>query len=222
MESVDVESVQLLLGDCLVRLKELVDESVDSIVTDPPYGVDYQSARRTDKTKWKPKIKNDKAPYIWWLKEAFRVLKDGGALLCFTRYDTENDFRWAMKLAGFMPKAQIIWDKHIHGMGDLKGDFASQHENIIFATKGKFTFPGKRPKSVIKVQRISAESLVHPNEKPVELMEQLISAITPPGGKVLDPFMGAGSTAKAAKSLGFRFVGIDVEPTYVELARQRV
>jgi DNA modification methylase len=142
MESaVGSESVQLMLGDCLERLKELADESVDSIVTDPPYGVDYQSAWRTDKSKWKPKIKNDKAPYIWWLKDAFRVLKVGGALLCFTRYDTENDFRWAMKLAGFMPKAQIIWDKQIHGMGDLKGDFAPQHENIIFANQGKVYFP---------------------------------------------------------------------------------
>ncbi len=219
---VDNIPFRLLSGDCLERMKELPDESVDAIIADPPYGIDYQSAWLPDQSKWKPKIANDKSPYIWWLKDAFRVLKPNSGLLCFTRYDTESDFRWAMKLAGFTPKSQIIWDKGLHGMGDLKGDFAPQHENLIFATKGKFAFPGKRPSSVISVSRIYAAKLVHPNEKPIELMRQLIEAITPAGGTVLDPFMGAGSSAQAAALAGFNFIGIEMEPTYVEIARQRV
>lgn len=72
-----------------------------------------------------------------------------------------------MREAGFKDKAQVIWDKVVHGMGDLRGDFAPCHENVIFATKGRFTFPGKRPKSVIRVQRVDASKLAHPNEKPV-------------------------------------------------------
>ena len=58
----------------------------------------------------------------------------GGGMACFVRYDVEHDFRRAMEMAGFMVKGQIIWDKVVHGMGDLKGAFAPCHENVIFAT----------------------------------------------------------------------------------------
>lgn len=214
--------MKILNGDCIDLLKTIETESVDCIITDPPYGIDYQSAWRTDKTKWKPKIKNDKRPFIWFLKEAFRVLKNGGRILSFTRHDTENDFRWAMRLAGFETKSQIIWDKGIHGMGDLKGDFAPQHENIIFATKGRYVFPGKRPKSILKVQRITAEKLVHPNEKPIDLMMQLIKAISKEGDIVLDPFLGSGATCMAAKQLGRDCIGIELDETYFNIAKERI
>lgn len=213
---------KVIEGGALALLNKLPDESVDAIVTDPPYGIDYQSARRIDKSQWKPKIKNDKAPYIWWLAEAFRVLKVEGALLCFTRYDVEKDFRWAMEIAGLTPKAQIIWDKGIHGMGDLSGDVAPQHENIIFATKGKFKFPNKRLKSVIKVQRVSAEKLQHPNEKPVELISTLIEGITKPGDLVLDPFMGSFTTAVASRQLERNWIGCDLSQEYCNIGEQRL
>lgn len=213
---------KVLQGDCLEELKKLGSNSIDAVVTDPPYGIDYQSARRTDKSKWKPKIAGDKSPYIWFIRDAFRVLKDGGVLLCFTRYDTESDFRWAMKLAGFTVKAQVIWDKKIHGMGDLKGDFAPQHENIIFATKGRFIFPNKRPHSIITIQRVVAEKLTHPNEKPVELMEELIKSVTKEGNIVLDPFAGSGSTGIACQNLNRDFILIELEPQYVEIIKTRL
>lgn len=209
-------------GDCLEILKTLPDNSVDLVLTDPPYGIDYQSAWRTDKTQWKPKIANDKKPFIWWLPEAYRVLKEGGAMLCFTRYDTENDFRWAMNIAGFIPKMQVIWDKGVHGMGDLKGDFAPLHENIIFATKGRFIFPGKRPKSVIRCQRVSPEKLIHPNEKPVELLKEIIEATTTEGQTVLDAFLGSGATALAAYETRRSFIGIEMSEEYVKIAEARI
>lgn len=212
----------ILLGDCLERLKELPDDSVDSVVTDPPYGIDFQSAWRTDKSKWKPKIANDKKPFIWFLLEAFRVTKAGGGLLVFCRWDVQEIFRQCIELASFEVKSQVIWDREVHGMGDLKGSFGPQHDVIWFATKGKFVFPGSRPKSVIRSARVGADKLVHPNEKPVELMEQLISAITPPGGTVLDPFMGSGSTGVAAMRLGFKFIGCEMSPEYVEIAERRI
>ena len=171
----------IIQGDCLTVLRTLPDKSVDSIITDPPYGIDYQSASRPDKTKRKPKIANDKTPFIWWMYDAFRVLKDRAALICFTRYDTEEAFRWAMSIAGFSPKAQVIWDKRTHGMGDLRGDFAPGHENIIFATKGRYTFPYGRPKSVLSHSRVPPGKLLHPNEKPESLLADLINSLTRPG-----------------------------------------
>ncbi len=209
-------------GDCLELLKQIPDNSIDCIITDPPYGIDYQSARRTDKTLWKPKIANDKTPFVWFLKDAFRVLKENSCLICFTRYDTENAFRQAMKWAGFTPKAQIIWDKEIHGMGDLNGDFAPQHENLIFATKGKFKFPSTRPRTILRFQRVNAEKLIHPNEKPVKLLENLIQSLTTEEETVLDCFIGGGSLAVACKNTRRNFIGIELNPTYVEIANKRL
>lgn len=214
--------MKLIHGDCLEMLKTLADGSVDAIITDPPYGIDYQSSRKIDKTTRHAKIANDLEPFTAWVDEAFRVLKDGSGLLCFTRFDTEEAFRLALREAGFEDKQQIIWDKEIHGMGDLTGDFASQHENIIFATKGGFTFPGTRPKSVFRVQRVTPDKLVHPNEKPIELLQLLAVAITPNFGTILDPFMGSGSMGVAALARGFDFIGIELATNYYDLVVERV
>ena len=198
------------------------DCSIDCIITDPPYGIDNQSAWRTDKTKWKPKIANDKSPYTEWTDEAYRVLKNNSGLLCFTRWDTEQAFRDALSNSGFSCKQQIIWDKEIHGMGDLKGDFASQHENIIFATKGRFIFKGKRPKSIIRAQRVSPSLLQHPNEKPVGLIQRLLEAITQEGDTVLDMFAGSFSTAEACILSRRDWICIDMEKSYCDIGQKRI
>jgi site-specific DNA-methyltransferase (adenine-specific) len=212
----------ILYGDCLEKLKELADNSVDSIVTDPPYGMDYQSSRRIDKSARKPKIANDKRPFIWFLPEAFRLLKEGGCLVSFTDWKNQESWRFAIELAGFEVKSHVIWNREVHGMGDLGSAFGPQHDVIWFAVKGKFKFPGKRPKSVVTSKRISGDALVHPNEKPVDLMEQLIASVTPDGGTVLDPFMGSGSTCVAAKNLNRKFIGIEMDASYVEIAEKRL
>lgn len=108
-------------------------------------------------------------------------------------------------------------------MGDLKASFAPQHDIIWFAVKGdSFSFPSGRPKSVLRFTRVSAEALVHPNEKPDALMRHLVKVVTPPGGTVLDPFCGSGSTGKAAKLEGFNFIGTEREAEYADIARARI
>ena len=209
-------------GDCLEVMKGIPDKSIDSIIVDPPYGIDYQSAWSSDRTRWKKKILNDKTPFITWTDEAFRILKDDSGLLCFTRWDTEQQFRDALTKSGFKCKQQIIWDKVVHGMGDLKGNFASQHENIIFATKGRFIFKGKRPKSIFRFQRVTPYKLVHPNEKPIELLEALVNAITIENDLVLDCFAGAGTTGVACKNLNRNYILIEQEPQYVKIIKDRL
>ena len=222
MDMSTFRSDTIIQGDCLHVMKSFPDGSIDAIITDPPYGINFRSAFRKDKARWFPKIANDKAPFIWWIHDAARVLKPNGALLCFTRYDTEEAFRFAIRLAGLEPKTQVIWDKRRYGVGDCRGDFSLNHENIIFAVKGRFVFPNRRPSSVIGVQRLSSARLTHPNEKPVELLQQLVEAVTRPGDVILDPFLGSGTTAVAAKSLGRRYIGIELDPGYVRAARARL
>ncbi len=211
----------IIHGDSLTVMREMESESVDAIITDPPYGIDYQSA-------WKPKdrrlgkISNDKAPFIWWLYDAYRVCKIGGVLLCFCRWDVQQVFVDAIKLAGFTVKSSIVWDRAVHGMGDLKSQFAPQHDIIIFATKGAYVFPGKRPSDVIKIPRVSSTALFHPNEKPVDLMAWLITSTTERGAIVFDPFAGSGATLVAASENGRQYIGIDIDKHNCQIATDRI
>lgn len=213
--------IDLRLGDCLEVLKTISDNSVDSIVTDPPYGMNYQSAWRSDPTKRFTKIANDKKPFVWFLFDAFRVLKDGGSIICFSDWKNQEAWRQAIEWAGFTVKSQVIWNREHHGMGDLTGAFAPMHDIVWFAVKGKYKHPSSRPKSVISSKRIGGENLVHPNEKPVDLMVSLIKSVTPPNGIVLDPFMGSGSTGVAAVKEGFGFIGIERDEKYFEICKAR-
>ena len=115
-------------GDCLQEMKRLKTESVDAVITDPPYGIAYanQAGKR---------VLNDERPFIWWLYDAYRIAATGGALVCFCRWDVQEAFRWAIEIAGFKVKSQVIWDREVHGMGDTKSAFGPRHDVIWFATK---------------------------------------------------------------------------------------
>lgn len=192
---------------------------MDAIITDPPYGINYVSPTGA-------RIQNDTAPFIWFLYDAFRVLKPGssgrGTLVCFTRWDVQQVFIDAIRLAGFIVKSEVIWDKMQHGMGDLKSQFAPSHENIIFAVKGKFSFPGHRPKDLITHRKLPGSQMIHPTEKPVPLLADLITAVTKPGDLILDPFAGSGSTLVAAKKTGRRFTGIELDDVHYAKAQRRI
>lgn len=209
-------------GDCLAVMRGMPDGCVDAIITDPPYGVDYQSARRSDKADRHPKIANDSQPFVWFLPEAYRVLKEGGTLLCFCRWDTQEAFRLAIGWAGFKVRQHVVWDRDWHGMADVRTLFAPQHDIIWQASKGRCELKGVRPKSVLRVPRMAADSLEHPNQKPVILCQQLIEAVTVRGEVVLDPFVGSGSVIIAASGCERRAIGIELNPSYITLAERRI
>ena len=172
-----IQENTIIHGDSLTVLRQMEPESVDAIITDPPYGINYVSQTGAS-------IKNDKSPFIWFLYDAFRVLKSGesghGGLICFTRWDVEQTFIDAMKIAGFNVKSEVIWDK-------------------VYSSK-----------------------MVHPTEKPVGLLANLISSVTKPGDLILDPFAGSGSTLVAAKKTGRRFIGIELDDDYFVTAQRRI
>lgn len=220
MGQINIQENTIIHGDSLTVLRQMEAESVDAIITDPPYGIDYRA-------HWtKSVVKNDNAPFIWFLYDAFRVLKTGnsgqGSLVCFTRWDVEQTFIDAMKLAGFQIRSEVVWDKVLHAAGDCKTQFAPAHENILFAIKGRFSFPGGRPKDVISFKKLTSTQMIHPTEKPVGLLTNLITSVTKPGDLILDPFAGSGSTLVAAKKTGRRFIGIELDDEYFEKAKRRV
>ena len=198
------EAVTIYHADCRDILPLL--EPVDLVVTDPPYGIDYQSAWRTDWNR-KAKIQGDKAFPLW----LFETLRPSSGMFVFCRWDN---------LSGLpSPKSFIVWDKGNHSMGDLEHEYGRQWEGIAFypGLHHRFRY---RPKDIILAARIGPEALTHPNEKPVSLMRALIEAND--GDVILDPFMGSGTALRAAKDLGRKAIGIEIEEKYCEIAAKRM
>lgn len=204
--------------DCARLMSKIESQSVDLILTDPPYGIRYRSKNRRLSNRT---VAGDEAPYIWWLKEADRILKDDGSLICFTRWDVLGAWQTAIEYAGLHVRSCIVWDKGVHGMGNTKAAFAPQHELCLFATKAAFAFPAGRPVDIIRVPKMSAGNMTHPTQKPVELFEQLINVTTLPGALVVDPFSGSGTTAEAAINTGRHYICSEIVHTHYTVSCRR-
>jgi site-specific DNA-methyltransferase (adenine-specific) len=208
--------------DCIEGLMDLPDQSVDLILSDPPYGINYSSSRIKDKSRRLGGILNDKKPFIEFIGPALRVMKPSGAMFIFTRWDVQQTFIDEVKRCGGRVKNVLIWDKGAHGMGDLRASYGTRYESIIFIAGPEFKFPGKRPVDILAEPKVPASRLVHPNEKPVRLIEKLIMDTTIPGAKVCDPFMGSGTTAEACVNTQRHFLGYELDEKYYKLAVNRV
>lgn len=209
----------IIQGDSAEVLKSLPSDSVDLICTDPPYGMSYQSSRRIDKHR---KIIGDDD--LSWLptiaRELYRVLKPDRHAYLFCNEYAISLFRSELENAGFRVKRCLVWLKNNHSSGDLEGDYGNMTEFIVFAHKGRRPLIGKRDTNVVRFPRTNND--LHPTQKPVELIEYLISKSSLPGEKVLDPFLGSGTTAVAAVKLGRRYIGIEIDADYVAKAQARL
>jgi site-specific DNA-methyltransferase (adenine-specific) len=207
----------LIQGDCLDFGRQAPAEIFDSGITDPPYGMSYQG-----KDNKRDPIANDKRPFIWWLNDAYRMLKPDAALACFCQWKGQEDFKTAIRLAGFDVRSHVIWDRLNGGMGATHCTFAPRHDVVWFATKGRFSFPNGRPDSVLPHANVPTMQRLHSTQKPLDLMTKLITKLTPKGGIVYDPCMGSGSTGEAAIAAGYRFVGCELDPANYANAKRRI
>lgn len=210
--------VQLFRGDCLDVMRREPLGRIDAVVCDPPYGIGYQSKRGQQRRE---RIINDDRPFIWWLWDAVRLLGDAGALVCFCRWDVQEDFRRAIELAGLTVRSQWVWDRRMHGMGDCRRTLAPRHDVMWFATRPGFAFSSGRPTSVLAVTSVAGTKRSHPTEKPAELMRRIVRDVTPRGGTVLDPCMGSGATGECVRD-GFGFVGVEIDANYYAAAVARL
>lgn len=207
---------------CREIIQKTPDESVDLIASDVPYGIDFQSNQRVA-TKKMDKIEGDTEPPVYILKEMYRVLKANTACYIFTRWDVMELWRQELEKAEFEVKHLLVWDKGIHGMGDLHGDWGDATELILYATKGRhiLNIP-PRPISPIRVQKVAPGDLIHPNEKPVGVWYPLIKASSQPGDLVLDPYCGSCSSLLACRQLNRRAVGCEIDPQWLQKAEPRL
>jgi len=208
--------------DALTLLRALPDESVDCVVTDPPYGIgDVVSARRSPHERFSDVANNDRF-FDAWLVDTYRVLKSDGAAYIFASWRNFGEWHSSIEAAGFKVRDCLVWDKVVHGLSGLTTHYAPQHEFCVFAVKNKHYINWPRPKNVLRYTRVNPNRLTHPYEKPVTLLTELLRVSTNAGDLVLDIFSGSGATLQAARDSHRRFIGCDLSHEYVTIARKRL
>ena len=218
-----MDDFKLFHGDCLDVMKNITDESVDLIVTDPPYLMDYKSNRRVKMDKF-DKIKNDINSYDLisdYFSECHRIMKSNTAIYCFCSWHNVDFFKQEFE-KHFKLKNIIVWNKNNHGTGDLKGSYAPKYEFILFGHKGRTLLREKRIPDVIDCPKIPSKLLVHPTEKPIELLSIFIKQSSDEDDIVFDGFMGCASTGIASLNNNRKFIGIELDDNYFEIAKNRI
>lgn len=213
-------------GDCLKLMAEMPPASVDLIVTDPPYGIEYESnggPRSADADiRQRTKVIGDGAVDPQWFRACFRALKENTAAYFFSCFDSFTDFRSGIIDAGFTVKTTLIWNKGNCGMGDLTGDYGNQTELCLYAVKGRRSLSGSRDRNILEFQRPCDAARIHPTQKPTDMLRYLIRKSSEKGQLVMDPFSGSGSTGVAALMEGRDFIGYEIREDYALASRQRI
>lgn len=199
------DMVTLYHGDCLTEHREWLE--ADVLVTDPPYGVDYNSGARRETLA--ASIMNDKDTSV---RDGIIAAWGQRPALVFGSWKIARPAETKMLL---------IWDtKGANGMGDLRIPWKPSHQEIYVLGDGPWQ--GKRDTDVLSfapVQSAATRGRVHPHQKPIPLMENLIAKTV--GTTIADPCAGSGSTLVAAKALGRKAIGVELDERYCEIVASR-
>ena len=195
------DGIQLYCADCMDVLPHL--SGVDAVVTDPPFGMAFRSNFRT--VAHAP-IQGDRDDSL--LRYAIS-LEVPHSKYIFCRWDNLDGLT--------KPKSVVTWVKNNWSMGDLEHEHARQTESILFYPGDLHRWPDSRPTDVVFAPRSDNEH--HPTEKTIPLMLQVVEWTI---GTILDPFMGSGTTGVACVKLGRKFIGIEKEPKYFDIAVKRI
>jgi len=236
--------------DILKGIDKVPNNSVDLIVTDPPYCLGKDYGNNSDKLKPKYYLEWSKK----WIDAVIPKLKDTGSFYIFLTWQYSPEIFSYMKTKMIMIN-EIIWDRKVPSMGGSTRKFSSVHDNIGFFVKTKnyhfdidavripydaetkkartrSIFVGKKwleigynPKDLWSVSRIHAEAPErenHPTQKPLEIIERIIKASCPKQGIVFDPFMGSGTTSVACIKLNRNYIGFEINPDYCKMIEERI
>ena len=223
-----MEQIQLYHGDCLELMQYLPDESIDLVATDCPYHIVQGGC--TNKGKGNGIFQKENASdgklfthneisFSEWLPEVFRVLKPDSH--CYIMINGRNlkELQQAAENAGFAFQNLLVWDK---GNVTPNRYYMNACEFILMLKKGKSKTINNRGTSSILRYKNPVGKKLHPTEKPVDLMQVLIENSTNMGDVVLDPFMGSGSTGVACVNTGRKFIGMELDRGYFEIAQKRI
>lgn len=202
------------------------------MVTDPPYGVGYRSrhAETPEGKRWVRDVAGDLTLdgalglFQDTMDEVLPLCDDEAELYVFTRWDIVDSWMSAVRSLsrhGFRYKMLLIWDKMEPGTGDIDGNWGCGHELILYAKRGSRKVPYRRS-GILHFAKVPPSRIIHPTEKPVPLLEELVKFSTDPGDLVVDPFSGSGSTSVACLRLGRNSLGMDADFDHVKNSRARL
>lgn len=221
--------IDLRCGDCLEIMKDIPNESIDLIVTDPPYRT-ISGGHNTPKWisgygssvlyKNDGKIfKHNNINHYDWLKESYRVLKKGSHIYIMTNLLNLFMLKEIAEKIGFKLHNLLVWEKNTCNANRW---YMKNCEYILFMRKEKAkSINNASSKTVHKYNNIVGNKL-HPTEKPVELMELYVKNSSNENDIVLDPFMGSGSTGVACINTNRNFIGIELDKKYYKIACERI
>ncbi|EGQ7972735.1 site-specific DNA-methyltransferase [Vibrio parahaemolyticus] len=216
--------MQVFKEDAVEWLSTLADASVDLVITDPP----YESLEKHRKIGTTTRLKVSKASSNQWfqifpnerfeslLQEVYRVLKKNSHFYLFCDQETMFVIKPIAEKVGFKFWKPIVWDKVTIGMGY---HYRARHEYILFFEKGKRKLNDLGVPDILQSKRVYRG---YPTEKPVDLLEVLISQSSTEDELVMDPFFGSGSTLVAAKKLNRNYIGCDISDAAHEHFQGRV
>jgi DNA modification methylase len=206
-------------GDCLELMKALPDGSVDAVITDPPYfqpATHYCPTREGSHKKSIGDMSILETVFKLWVSEMFRVSKSEAAFYFFC--DGQS---YPLAFTAMYPYSKrvrpLVWDKQVSFNGYT---WRHQHELIAWAETEDARRICTGDGDILKCPAVPIEERIHPAEKPIGLIERLISKHS--CDTILDPFLGSGTTAVAAKKLGRHFLGFEISPDYCRIARERI
>ena len=218
-------NVKLYNDDCLNVLKDIEDNSIDLVVTDPPYEV--ITGGRNGGVKGKPsgiltenkQLMKSIPKADLWLSECFRVMKDGTHIYIMTNTLNLTNYLNIINSVGFKLHNLLVWNKNNTTPNRW---YMKNCEYVIFARKG-FAKSINNPSSqtVHNFDNIIGNKK-HPTEKPVDLMKLYVENSSQVGDTVLDPFMGVGSTGVACKELNRNFIGVELYKYYFDIVTKRI
>jgi len=242
----------ILEGDCVAEMMRLPDKSVDMIFADPPYNLQLggdlfrPEGGRVDAVDDEWDKFDSLAAYDAftkaWLEQARRILKDNGSIWVIGSYHNIYRVGSLLQDAEFWILNDIVWRK-TNPMPNFRGTrFTNAHETLIWCAKdekARYTFNYRAMKALNDDLQMRSDWLLpicagaervkgddgakaHPTQKPEALLYRILLACTKPGDVVLDPFFGTGTTGAVARRLGRRWIGIEREPAYVKVARERI
>lgn len=210
------------LGDSVELVQRFKPETIQSVITDPPFGVDNLSNMATTEAgkEYARKIAGDESPeqaielFTNVMNGLIPALKPESDIYVFTAHQVLEEWltftRQLFEPWGFKRKAILIWQKDGPGMGDLN-TWGMGCEFILYYKRGGRELKAKRRNNVLAFPQLRPSELIHPHEKPLPLLETLIEHSTSKGDWVVDPFGGSGSLVRAARNAGRNAIGIEVD-----------
>lgn len=213
-----IERPDIIHGDCVEELAKMEADSIDLIITDPPYGIDIGKAQTYGKST--PQTTFEDADFTTFdlldkvFAQMYRVLKDNRHAYVFCGIDKVPEVAKLLVKHGFeVWRLPLIWDKGSGSYPSQSTSFVHSYEAFLHCMKGRRKLNGT-PRDVFPIKRVPANTKIHPTEKPTELLRDIIELSSLPGEKVLDAFAGSGSTLVAAKEKNRTAIGIEKDNTF--------